>query len=433
MIRNTLLITIVSAFSMLSFAQQDSAKQLMQEYRYKEAIEWLDEQPETVNNLLLKAESYEKLYDYDAAIAVYEKVLAQDSTQLSVVIALAESNYQAGDGDKSLVYWTKALQLSPDNVYLKTKKAIAHYRISDWKGTIETSKAVFETDSVPLLLRMTGDANLQLYRLDTALYFYNKAVEKNPSDYIATNKLANFYYSAQLYPEAIETTGAYLENINPNQKSVGQLHGMALYSNGDYKDAIKQLELNTQLGDSTYSTVYFLGMSYYASKLYYESIEWLERAYLINADDVNLLYYYGTALSRTYDRRRGIEILHEGVDMIERQVEMLYDFDISFAHAYQTNNSYQKAIKYYKSAIKRRPDKAILLYNIAHIYDITKSYKQAIDYYERFLNTKPNDLDISQPVGTEGKESVQKIAFYYYMTSKRISKLKEELFFEEGS
>ena len=51
MIRNTLLITIVSAFSMLSFAQQDSAKQLMQEYRYKEAIEWLGEQPETVNNL----------------------------------------------------------------------------------------------------------------------------------------------------------------------------------------------------------------------------------------------------------------------------------------------------------------------------------------------------------------------------------------------
>ena len=418
---------------MLSFAQQDSAKQLMQEYRYKEAIEWLDEQPETVDNLLLKAESYEKLYDYDAAIAVYEKVLAQDSTQLSVVIALAESNYQAGDGDKSLVYWTKALQLSPDNVYLKTKKAIAHYRISDWKGTIETSKAVFETDSVPLLLRMTGDANLQLYRLDTALYYYNKAVEKNPSDYVATNKLANFYYSAQLYPEAIETTRAYLENINRNQKSVGQLHGMALYSNGDYKDAIKQLELNTQLGDSTYSTVYFLGMSFYASKLYYESIEWLEKAYLINADDVNLLYYYGTALSRTYDRRRGIEILHEGVDMIERQVEMLYDFDISFAHAYQTNNNYQKAIQYYKSAIKRRPDKAILLYNIAHIYDITKSYKQAIDYYERFLKTKPKDLDISQPVGADGKESVQKIVFYYYMSSTRISKLKEELFFEEGS
>ncbi len=280
---------------------------------------------------------------------------------------------------------------------------------------------------------MTGDANLELLRLDSALFYYNKAVEKNPSDHVATNKLANFYYSGQLYPEAIETTAAYLENINPNQKNVGQLHGMALYSNGDYKDAIKQLELNTQLGDSTYSTSYFLGMSYYASKLYYESIPWLKKAYLIKADDVNLLFYYGTALSRTYDRKRGIEILQEGVDMIEKQVEMLYDFDISFAHAYQTNDNHLTAIKYYKSAIKRRPDKSILLYNIAHSYDITKNYKQAIDYYERFLKTKPKDLDINKPVGKTGKDKVKMIEFYYYMTSIRITKLKEELFFKEGS
>ena len=106
MIRSTILITILSAFSMLSFAQHDPANKLMQEYRYKEAIEWLDDQPETIENLLLKAESYEKLYDYHAAIPVYEKVLALDTTQLSIIIAFAESNYQAGDSDKSFTYWT---------------------------------------------------------------------------------------------------------------------------------------------------------------------------------------------------------------------------------------------------------------------------------------------------------------------------------------
>ena len=106
---------------------------------------------------------------------------------------------------------------------------------------------------------------------------------------------------------------------------------------------------------------------------------------------MNLLYYYGTAQSRTYNRRRGIEILQEGVDMIEKQEEMLYDFDISFANAYQANDNYQRAIHYYKSAIKRQPDKSILLYNKAHIYDITKTYKQAIDYYALFLKTMPKN------------------------------------------
>ena len=433
MIHSTILITILSLILALPPAQQEPAKQLMQQYRYKEAIEWLDEQPETIENLLLKAESYEKLYDYHAATSTYEKALMQDSTQLSIIIALAESYYQTGESDKSLAYWTKALQLSPENIYLKTKKAIAHYRESDWEGTIESSRQVFEADSVPLLMRMTGDANMNLLRVDSALFYYTKSIEKNPTDYIATNKLANFYYAAQLYPLAIETTGKYLEVINPNQKSVGQLHGMALYSNGDYKDAIKQLELNTQLGDSTYSTSYFLGMSYYASKLYYESIPWLKKAYLIKADDVNLLYYYGTALSRTYDSKRGVEILQEGVDMIEKQMEMMYDFDISFARAYQAQRNHLKAIQYYKSAIKRQPDKTIILYNIARTYDITKKYKQAIDYYERFMKTKPEDLDINKPFDSPKKDKVQMKDFYYFMTSKRIPKLKEELFMEKES
>ena len=426
-------IIMLSMISVYVLAQTQSAKDLMQQFRYREAIEWLENQPETVDNLLLKAESYEKLYDYQAAISAYEKAFAQDSTQLSIIIALAESHYQAGDSDKSLAYWTKALQLSPENIYLKTKKAIAHYRISDWKGTIASSKKVFETDSIPLLMRMTGDANLNLLRGDSALFYYTRTVEKNPSDHIAVHKLANFYYSAQLYPEAIETTENYLVNINPNQKTVGQLHGMALYSNGDYKDAIERLELNTQLGDSTYSTSYFLGMSYYASKHYYESIPWLEKAYLINADDVNLLYYYGTALSRTYDRKRGIEILQEGVDMIEKQMEMMYDFDISFAHAYQAYGNHLKAIQYYKSAIKRKPDKTIILYNIARTYDMTKNYENAIDYYERFLKTKPKEMDISKSVGSPGKDNVEMKEFYYYMASKRIPKIKEELFFQKGS
>lgn len=430
---STILITILSMLSMLSQAQTNPARDLMQQLRFKEAIEWLEEQPETIDNLLLKAENYEKLYDYQAATSAYKEALAKDSTQLSIIVALAESYYQAGDSDKSLEYWTKSSQLSPQNIYLKTKKAIGHYRISDWEGTIESCREVFKTDSVPLLMRMTGDANLQLQRIDSALFYYDKAIEKNPSDYIAINKLANFYYSTKLFAEAIETTGDYLIHINPNQKSVGQLHGMALYSNGDYKNAIEQLELNTQLGDSTYTTSYFLGMSYFASKHYSDAIPWLQKAYMVNAEDVSLLYYYGTALARTYDRKLGIEILQEGVDIIEKQVEMMYDFDISFAHAYQGYGNHPKAIRYYKSAIRRQPNKTIILYNIASAYDITKNEKEAIDYYERFLKTKPKDLDITKPVRSDGKDNVAMKDFYYHVAYKRIAELKEEIFFKEGS
>lgn len=411
-------------------AQAPNAKELMNQFRYKEAVEWLNGQPESVENLLLKAESYEKLYDYPAAIAAYETVFAQDTTRLPIIISLAETYYLAGDSEASLRYWTKALQQSPDNVYLKTKKAVAHYRTSDWKGTIESAKKVFETDSVPMLLRMTGDANLNLLQSDSALFYYTKAIEKNPADHLAVHKLANVYYSAKLYDEAIEITDDYLQKINPNRKTIGQLNGMAHYSAGNYKKAIERLTRNTELGDSTYSTSYFLGMSYYASKLYFFSVPWLEKAYLINNNDINLLYYYGTALSRTYDRKKGIEILQEGMSKIETFMEMRYDFHLSFAGAYLASGNHAKAAEHYKSALGLQPDQTPLLYNIAHTYDIAKDYKNAIDYYERFLKTKPKDLDASKPIDPHGNEKMDTEEAYYRMTFKRVSELKEELFFK---
>ncbi|MDD4604896.1 MAG: tetratricopeptide repeat protein, partial [Dysgonamonadaceae bacterium] len=80
-----------------------------------------------------------------------------------------------------------------------------------------------------------------------------------------------------------------------------------------------------------------------------------------------------------------------------------------------------------------KPDKTIILYNIARTYDMTKNYENAIDYYERFLKTKPKEMDISKSVGSPGKDNVEMKEFYYYMASKRIPKIKEELFFQKGS
>ena len=52
---------ILAIMSIYVSAQTQSAHDLMQQFRYKEAIELLKTQPKTIENLLFKAESYEKL------------------------------------------------------------------------------------------------------------------------------------------------------------------------------------------------------------------------------------------------------------------------------------------------------------------------------------------------------------------------------------
>lgn len=178
-------------------AQTPTAQDLMQQFRYKEAIEWLEDQPETIDNLLLKAESYEKLYNFTDALAVYQQLLQVNPDDIDLIISTAECASQAGNTEQSLQYWIKADSLSPDNLFLQTKKAMAYYRNGNWKETIVSSLNIFQTDSIPLLLRMTGDAFQNMGDPIWANYYYTKAYEKNPSDYIALNRICEYFYAME--------------------------------------------------------------------------------------------------------------------------------------------------------------------------------------------------------------------------------------------
>ena len=410
-------------------AQTDPVREAMRDYRYREAIELLERAPKSVEHMLLKAECYQMLYDYSAAMDIYESLTAGKHETVGMLTAAAECASQGGDHDASLKYWSQANELSPDNLYLQTKKAVAFYRAGDWKGTIRASEEVFKQDSIPMLLRIVGDAHIHLND-GIGLLYYIKALEMNPADHVTLRTLCDFYYSAQVYDSVISLTDHYLAEIDPDRKSIGQLNGMAHYVTGDYKKAIDRLKRNTALGDSTYTTTYFLGMSYYASKLYYDAIKWLELAYeLAPQKDVNLLLYYGTSLSRTYDRKKGIEILNEGVEYIGSLEEMLFDFDLSLADAHRRSNAPSKAIEYYQSAWKRRPQTYSVLYNIAIMYDEMEEYDSALTYYERFLKTAPREVDVdSGPANQSELEQMTTTQIFYKAAAQRVRELKKTMF-----
>lgn len=423
--------------SFFAYTQTDKASELMMQFRYREALEVLENVPETIESQSQKAECHQKLYDYAAAMRIYETLSQTDSDNLSFAIAAAECASQWGDADLSLKYWLKACDISPDNLFLETKKTMAFYRVGEWKKTIENIDAVLAKDSVPLLLRMAGDAYLNLQDPVMANYFFTKAIDKNPSDYIALSRICEFYYGLGDigYDTVVVMTDKYLKNINENQKTIGQFNGMANYSLGNYKKSIERLNKNLELGDSTYTTVYFLGMSYYGSKLYFDAAKWLEKAYNIKKDrDINLLFYYGSALARTYDRKRGIEVLLEGVDKINKLNDMLFDFDMSLADAYLRSNAPSQAITYYNSALKRRPKTSPILYNIAHAYERMNDYENALSYYRQFLKTAPKGMALNdEPVDKEDLENISSTEAYYRAAYARVKELQEMLFLKKGS
>lgn len=427
----SILFSLLFLHSVWLLSQSNELQDALRNYQYNEVLILLESEPFTRENLQLKAHCYEKLYSYTSALNIYKQLVDEYPDDANLAISMAECAFQAGNSPLSLQCWIVADSLSPENQFIQTQKAMAFYRNNNWKQAIEQAKVVFEADSVPLLLRMVGDAYLYSSEGDSAIWYYSQAIAKNPADYLAVNKLGNIYLGAKFYDAAINLTQTYLENINPGQQLIGQLNGMAHYSAGNYMEATQRLKENIILGDSSYTTCYYLGMSLYASKLYYEAVSWLEKAYNQNNTDINLLYYYGTALSRTYNRKRGIEVLTEGVEIIEKMNGMLFDFDRSFADAYMRSENYTKAIQYFQSAYKRNPDTHSLLYNIGYCYESMKDYKNTVTYYERFLKTAPEGWDADEENlvdgGTGSPSSTDRL---YRYVAQHLERLKEELFFQ---
>lgn len=399
--------------------------------QYGQVLNLLENELPSREGLLLKAHCLEKTYNYPAAMNVYKQLLGDYPDDANLIITMAECASQIGDKQQSLRYWIMADSLSPGNHYIQTKKSMAFYQNDNWKEAIEEAKTVFKVDSVPLLLRMVGDAYLHSSKGDSAIWYYYKTLEKNPADRLAVSKLGKIYLGAKFYDAAIDLTQSYLENINPSEPIISQLNGIAHFSEGNYAEAAQRLNETVALGDSSYTTCYYLGVSLYGLKSYYEAIPWLERAYMKNNSDVYLLYHYGTALSKLYDRKKGIEILSEGVAKIEEMNAMLFDFDRSFADVYKRLINYPKAIEYLQSAYRRKPDAHSLLYDIARCYELMSDNNNAITYYNRFLKTAPQSwvredylINVNDSVEINTAETLYQIA------TQRAKVLKEELVFQ---
>ncbi len=229
-----LFIFILLAFhTMYGYAQINQVRELIENYRYREAIKLLEVSPQSIDNLLLMADCYQQVNDYSPALRIYDSLSVCYPENRNILMAGAECAYQSGNADLSLAYWQKMNALSPDNLFLQTRLAVAYYRAGDWHGTIRATDEVFKQDSIPMLLRMAGDAHIYLND-GVGLVYYMKAIERILPT-IWHCEPVRFLLFIQLYDTVVTLTDRYLSGINPDHKSIGQLNGMALYSSGEYR------------------------------------------------------------------------------------------------------------------------------------------------------------------------------------------------------
>ena len=365
--------------------------------------------------ILAEARYLKSIYKTDEAIVKLSELVKPEGFDEDVLSELADCHFQSGDYESAAGTYFLLSSRAPDNILYKIRQMQTYARIKAWPQSIQAGREVLQLDSIPAVLSFIGDSFRQMESADSALWYYRRSLAMRPMNESVVAKAVNVLIGKGDYDGAISLTGAFLAE-DPDNTLVAPLEGLSYYRKGDYESAISVFQRQEDIGNDTYPIHYYLGQSYWHTKVMYRAEEELLTAWQIDSSDVNLAYSIAAVKSDGY-RPFEKEVkpwLDKAWEMIQPDPATMSRLHQQYGLGYyRRQDSWDKAIEHYKEAYRYNPKFISALSTIAYCYEVKKDYKQALQWYEKYL-------EVARP-GTQG----------YEFATKSVTFLKGELFMEE--
>lgn len=429
--RKLFILLLLSASSLLRAQNTNSIQEAMANYDYETALKLIDQETPTVPLLYQKGKALKSLGNNREALRVYEEIIAQDSLNPRTYIEAAECCKPLAKGQQALKYYQKAVELNEDNKYARIQYINLLLNLKKFDEALGESSLMTETDSSAVALHLQAQSFEGLEEYEPALGCYENILEKYPDDFLATAKAAKIYIDGKFYDYAIETTEKYRQ-IDSTNIAVNQQNALAYCLMKDYETAVKRYEYLLNQGDKTFSTCYYLGISYYALDRLYEAHDVLEIARKYDPKNVNLLYYLGRASSKTSWKEDGVKYLEEAVAYAMPPDSAMVRLYVGLTDCYKMARMYNDQIKSLQDRYKKYDiENHKLLYDMAYVYQYAlKDKKNAERCLEAFLKTRPKDSEEIPDVDKNGNV-ILGIKTYYGAAENWLKDLKEKKKVEE--
>lgn len=366
--------------------------------------------------ILAEARYLKSIYKTDEAIVKLSELVKPEGFDEDVLSELADCHFQSGDYESAAGTYFLLSSRAPDNVLYKIRQMQTYARIKAWPQSIQAGREVLQLDSIPAVLSFIGDSFRQMESADSALWYYRRSLAMRPMNESVVAKAVNVLIGKGDYDGAIALTGAFLSE-DPENPLVAPLQGLSYYRKGDYESAISVFQRQEDIGNDTYPIHYYLGQSYWHTKVMYRAEEELLTAWQIDSSDVNLAYSIAAVKSDGYGpfEKEVKPWLDKAWEMIQPDPATMSRLHQQYGLGYyRRQDSWDKAIEHYKEAYRYNPKFISALSTIAYCYEIKKDYKHALEWYEKYLK-----------VATPGSQG-------YEFATKSIDYLKGELFMEEN-
>lgn len=337
-----------------------------------------------------KAQCLKKLYNYEGAVEAFGAVLALDSkaNPVPVLAEIADCNIQQGNLTEALNLYGLITIMDPANLYFRMQKTVLYYYCGMYEDCIAGAESVMAVESIPAMVSLAGDSWNMLGQPDSALVCYREALEFNPYDENLIDKISGILLDKKEYGVLMEITNRYLERDSSFQ--VLGIQGMTYYMRKQYPESLRIFERMRALGDSTYSTNFYLGLNYLETDLL-KALYAFEDAYKADSTNIEGVYQYACILGRVA-RRDSLtrSMFDKAIGMMQPDPKVMYRFYSAYGDWLLRKERFAEARDRYLDARSYRPEQLTVLPSLGFCYERLDDWKNAAKYYREFMDRTEN-------------------------------------------
>ena len=421
-----LFLTYIYSVNAQIISPGDSIRNFLQIYKYSSALEIINRRlPVTQNKeelLYYKGLALKGNIKYSEAINSFSELLKRNPTHVTALIELGNCYKMTGDYKRAYSSFLIADSLAPSN-YVRNEMANILYNTEAYDLAAKSYRALLKEDSLNIyLLRSVARCFDKMSQFDSAMFYYEKAMDQNPYDFHTAYPLCNIYVRKKSYEKGINITEKFMK-VDSTDILMNRMNAYLFLLNKEYPSSLTRFKKCYRSMDTSVFTIKYLGVSYFKLNIFDTAKIYLEKAFHKDTMDAQTCNFLGISCSESYWKKLGIEYLKRSILLTNPDPVNLSGIYTNLAEACNGYSKYNDALDAYLKAYELMPNDSLLPYRIAKQYDKWLGNKeQAIKYYTLFLKAKKSATDDSTT-----EKNGRMVISYYSAAKSRIKQLQKEL------
>ncbi len=404
-----------SIISIVSFAQQE-VDLLILNKDFDKAIIEIEKQIDENENADLyfkKGLILSSLQNYQEAVKVYSEALKLQPDNPEIILEMAEGLAVLGNYQDASPYFQKVAKLQPENLTLAAKMGRNYISLKDYKSAYNCFSDIYIKDSTNVYWnKQLAYSAFRIGKKTEAIALYEKVLAQNPRDYSSYFNLIRIYDRKEEAGKIMQLVNTGFQYFPGDAEFYGESAKFFFEVKG-YVMAKKEYENYFKAGgDSLYPVLMNYGISNYFALYYEDAISILEICLSQTANDPYVLFYLSLSHKKLNDFQVAEDFMNAAIE--SATPAYLPEMYHHLGQIYGQQRKFAESIAALEKANQLDPENVEVLFEIATTYEEFNSNKTlALNYYRLYLK--------------EAGESGNNVD--YALT--RISRIKEEMFFEE--